>query len=305
MTARIRTGFFVAVVAASFVATVSGDRWYCYKLADHNVDFYNGATGDYASAYDAVTLSGPYDWNSETVMSISGVGSYSTNDTINGSNANYGATGWAGTATNYNACVHSYSDTTVNQYYMDVEPQNNKKYVACHEMGHSFGLEHNSDSYSCMNSYLYDQNVYFPALVDRSTLEEVYCVGCDRIGLQANHGEWMTAPGGTGLGGTVSATASAVGAAETFVVRYLGSGYVGLQARNGQFVRAEGGGGSSVKSDANSIGSHERFYMVELGGGYVALQADNGQYVSSTSGGTVTAGANSVGSLETFYRSWQ
>lgn len=50
---------------------------------------------------------------------------------------------------------------------------------------------------------------------------------------------------------------------------------VALQASNGQYVVAEGGGGGVVNANRDAVGHWETFRMHQLGGGSVALQADN------------------------------
>ena len=60
---------------------------------------------------------------------------------------------------------------------------------------------------------------------------------------------------------------------------------IALQAANGQYLSALGGGGQGIMANAPSIGACEIFKVIDLGNGHVALQAANGQYVSPQNGG--------------------
>ncbi len=66
---------------------------------------------------------------------------------------------------------------------------------------------------------------------------------------------------------------------------------VALQAKNGQYVCAEGGGGGEVRANRNHIKEWETFEWVQLDTGKVALRAHTGQYLNVTGGGVVTAKA--------------
>ncbi|MDD4652414.1 MAG: hypothetical protein PHQ34_09300, partial [Methanothrix sp.] len=80
------------------------------------------------------------------------------------------------------------------------------------------------------------------------------------------------------------------------------SNSVALQAANGQFVCAEGGGGGAVVANRNAIGTWETFKLVDRGNGNYALQAANGQYLCAegSGGGAVVANRNAIGAWETF-----
>jgi myo-inositol-hexaphosphate 3-phosphohydrolase len=82
------------------------------------------------------------------------------------------------------------------------------------------------------------------------------------------------------------------GAWETFELIDQGNGYYALQAANGQFVCAEGGGGREVVANRDAIGAWETFKLIDRGNGNVALQAANGQYVCAEGGGGGAVVAN-------------
>jgi hypothetical protein len=77
---------------------------------------------------------------------------------------------------------------------------------------------------------------------------------------------------------------------------------VALQAANGQYVCAEGGGGQEVVANRDWILGWETFNLIDLGDGNVALQAANGQYVCAENGGggAVVADGSAIGAWETF-----
>ncbi len=77
---------------------------------------------------------------------------------------------------------------------------------------------------------------------------------------------------------------------------------IALQATNGQYVCAEGGGGQKLVANRDAIGPWETFTLTELGIGKVALQAANGQYVCAEGGGgqLVVANRDAIGPWETF-----
>lgn len=77
---------------------------------------------------------------------------------------------------------------------------------------------------------------------------------------------------------------------------------ISLQASNGQYVCAEGGGGQKLVANRDEVGPWETFTLTNLGDGKVALQAANGQYVCAEGGGgqLVVANRDALGSWETF-----
>jgi len=77
---------------------------------------------------------------------------------------------------------------------------------------------------------------------------------------------------------------------------------VALQAYNGQYVCAEGGGGQALIANRNWVQQWETFGLVDMGNGKVALQAYNGQYVCAEGGGgqALLANRNWIKAWETF-----
>lgn len=77
---------------------------------------------------------------------------------------------------------------------------------------------------------------------------------------------------------------------------------VSLRAPNGQYVRAEGGGGQVVTTSGTSMGRFETFTVIERGNNQIALQVDNRLYLSVPhgAGSPVMATAAAISSTEIF-----
>jgi len=89
---------------------------------------------------------------------------------------------------------------------------------------------------------------------------------------------------------------------ETFTTDSTASILISLQAGNGQYVCAEGGGGREVVANRDTIAEWETFGLIDRGNGYYALQADNGQYLCAEGGGgrEVVANRDAIAEWETF-----
>ena len=89
---------------------------------------------------------------------------------------------------------------------------------------------------------------------------------------------------------------------ETFTTDSTASILISLQANNGQYLCAEGGGGHEVVANRDAIAAWETFGLIDRGNGYYALQADNGQYLCAEGGGGngVVANRDWISDWETF-----
>ncbi|WP_336247823.1 SBBP repeat-containing protein [Methanothrix soehngenii] len=89
---------------------------------------------------------------------------------------------------------------------------------------------------------------------------------------------------------------------ETFTTDSTASIFISLQANNGQYLCAEGGGGREVVANRDAIAAWETFGLIDQGDGYYALQADNGQYLCAEGGGGngVVANRDWISDWETF-----
>lgn len=145
---------FVTAFTGGRVA--ASNRWQTWRFATPNISWYNGGTGDYYNIFQEEAVTDSDSWNSSSLVELFQTGSYGTNTTINGLNGYYGATGWIGLATirSNTDCFINYGDAQLNQSYLDDGTYTRiaKKYVACQEIGHLFGLDHTGDTSSCMTS---------------------------------------------------------------------------------------------------------------------------------------------------------
>ncbi len=76
-------------------------------------------------------------------------------------------------------------------------------------------------------------------------------------------------------------------------------GKVAFRAKNGQYLRAEAGGGGSVYADRDALAKFETFSILPPGGDSVAIKTYNGNYLTAD-GENLTARAKSVGPNEIF-----
>jgi hypothetical protein len=301
----------VASFVVGFVVTSNAGHFACRRFADQHIWFYNGATGDYYTAFQGEGITDGDSWHNATAVNLLQVGQYGENDQINAVNANYGASGWFGLA-EPGSCAYPFMTARANQYYLDNQGIGAKMFIACHELGHTVGLGHrgSGENTTCMREGPESGGpILYPQWADQHDFDAVndaysrpaLCQTCPRVALLADNGQWVMAVDGGG--GAVMATANAVGTWETFRLIDVGGGYVALQSISGYYLVAEGGGGREILANRASIGSWEKFRKIDLGGGYIALQAANGQYVVAEGGGgqSLYANRDAIGSWETFF----
>lgn len=138
------------------VGLVASHRWQSWKYADPSIRWYNGGTGDYYNIYQEEAIADGDAWHPFTVVDLTQVGSSGTDDQINSFNGFYGSTGWLGIAEiqAWSGWTIIHGRTRLNQSYLDSGSysRTNKSHVACQEVGHMFGLEHNRNEFdTCMN----------------------------------------------------------------------------------------------------------------------------------------------------------
>ena len=77
---------------------------------------------------------------------------------------------------------------------------------------------------------------------------------------------------------------------------------VAIRARDGEYLRADGGGGGSIRADKRYIDTHEQYRLIDLGNGTVAIRTWNGYHLRAQSGGgsTLHADVTHIGSHERF-----
>lgn len=146
-------------ILVGFTATTwASHTWGCWKFADANINFYNGATGNYSGYLRQEALTDSNSWHNFTKINLTSVASPGTTDHINGYSGFYGNNGWLGIAEilTYSGCTVKQGRCRLNRSYLDFGySATNIKHVACQEVGHLFGLGHNTSSNTtCMNDQI-------------------------------------------------------------------------------------------------------------------------------------------------------
>jgi hypothetical protein len=171
-------GVVLAVMLGLGAGTAfASHRWGCWKYANYAINFYNGGTGDYYNIYQEETRSDSNSWHNYTDINVTQVGSAGSTDHANAYNGYYGSTGWLGIAEiqRYSGCTVLQGRSRLNQSYLDngSYSRTNKKHVACQEIGHLFGLQHNrGSSTTCMNDTILTAPQ--PNSHDRDLINSIY-----------------------------------------------------------------------------------------------------------------------------------
>ncbi len=152
-------------------------RWGCWKYANYSISWYNGGTGDYWYIYNEEARTDSNSWHNYTDISLNPVSAAGSTDHANAYNGYYGATGWLGLAEirGYSGCTVYNGRARLNQTYLDngSYTRTNKKHVACQEVGHLFGLGHNTGSTTtCMNDTILSAPQ--PNSHDQSLINSIY-----------------------------------------------------------------------------------------------------------------------------------
>lgn len=172
----IWTLVLMASAAVGTTAAYASHRWSCWQYANYYVRWYNGATGDYWNIFEEETKSDSNSWHKYTDMYLPAVSSSGTTDHINAYSGYYGANGWLGIAEirRYSGCTIQEGRARLNLSYLQSGySRTAKKHVACQEVGHLLGLEHNRGSNStCMNDTIL--TAPYPNSHDRSLVNSIY-----------------------------------------------------------------------------------------------------------------------------------
>lgn len=168
-------GAFILTFAATTV--MASHRWGCWKYANYYIRWYNGAGGDYWYIYNEETKSDSNSWHKYTDLYLPSVSSAGSTDHINAYAGYYGSTGWLGLASiiRSSGCTIYEGRSQLNRTYLDNGnySRRNKKHVACQEVGHLFGLHHNtSATNTCMNDQIL--SAPYPNSHDRSMINSIY-----------------------------------------------------------------------------------------------------------------------------------
>jgi len=135
-------------------AAYATHRWSCWKYANGSINIYNGATGDYNAIFNEEARTDSNSWHNFTDINLTAVGSAGSTDHANCFSGNYGQNGWLGIAElqRVSGCTILQGRARLNNTYLVSYSRTNKEHVACQEVGHLWGLNHNrGSSTTCMN----------------------------------------------------------------------------------------------------------------------------------------------------------
>jgi hypothetical protein len=142
--------FGLGVLLSRTEGASASHLWGCYKWASANIKYNISATSPYNSYYSQEARTDSNSWHNYTdVNFVTGVGGVSMRSGL------YGSTGWLGLATIniQGGCTIVSANTKLNRSYLDNGyTADQKKRVACHEVGHTTGLQHNPLATSCLRS---------------------------------------------------------------------------------------------------------------------------------------------------------
>jgi hypothetical protein len=152
-----KLAFLLAPVLFGLGAAISlsagaeaGHSWGCYKWSTPNLRYRNIAQSPYNTYYEQETRTDTDSWHNYTVIN------WSSGSGVDMESGQYGNTGWLGIATISirNGCTIVSGRTRLNRTYLDNGQYSTdaKKRVACHEVGHTTGLNHNPLSSSCLKT---------------------------------------------------------------------------------------------------------------------------------------------------------
>lgn len=171
--------FTLAFVLATLVgagAAFASHRWGCWKYANYYIRWYNGASGTYYNAFQQEAKTDGDAWDPYTDLVLPQVSSAGTSDHVNAYSGFYGGTGWLGLASIQRAsgCTILQGNAYLNRSYLDSGySTTNIKHVACQEVGHLWGLDHNrGSSTTCMNDTIL--TVPHPNSHDRDMINSLY-----------------------------------------------------------------------------------------------------------------------------------
>lgn len=153
-------------------------QWGSYQQADTTVKYYFSAGGGWAHYYEDEAIDDTDSWHTASVMDFDPILAYKGCLTeAGGFSGWYGTTGWLGLTT-----LDCLSGSTIlsafmqlNRSYLDSAPYTDAdiRWVACHELGHTFGLDHHSDSNSCIEPSL-GNGAAHPSSHDIAMLDSMY-----------------------------------------------------------------------------------------------------------------------------------
>lgn len=167
--------FTLAALAGASTAFAS-HRWGCWKYANGSINWYNGASGSYNTYYQQEARTDSNSWHNYTDINLTQVSSAGSTDHVNAFSGFYGNNGWLGLASiqRRSGCTVLQGNAYLNRSYLDSGySATNIKHVACQEVGHLFGLNHNrGSSTTCMNDTILTAPQ--PNSHDQSLINSIY-----------------------------------------------------------------------------------------------------------------------------------
>ncbi len=162
MTSARRFSLAVLVFVVAAVPAFATHSWGGYHWArtanPFTLKVENNTTGDWVAHFNTAAS----DWNSSSIMNINGYAGTSTKrcamvaGTVQVCNGTYGSNGWLGLASINISGLHiTQGSAKMNDTYFNTSTYNNpneKLHVMCQEVGHTFGLDHQSTDGSSQNT---------------------------------------------------------------------------------------------------------------------------------------------------------
>ena len=135
-------------------------------------------------------------------------------------------------------------------------------------------------------------------IIDLAGTGGSYTIG-ETYAIRANKGYYLHEAGDD----TITSGSTGVTAYEQFTLVDAGGGKVAIRTPDGYHLRAQSGGGTTLRADVTHIGSHEKFTIVDAGGGKVAFRSHYGYYIKAPyggGGGTVDVTSTGIGYQQRF-----
>ena len=160
--ARLRYAFgaaaFVFAVAAFEPGVSANHSWGGYHWARTSSPFTVELGDNVSAGWDGFLDTAAADWSQSTVLNAVVVGGGAkprncrpTAGRVEVCNATYGANGWLGVAQIWVSGLHITQATTkLNDTYFNTSTYNSpawRQFVACQEIGHTFGLDHQDEAF--------------------------------------------------------------------------------------------------------------------------------------------------------------
>ena len=167
---------WVAIVCLTLGAglATATHRSGCWKYADFAINWYNGGTDDYYNIFQEEAKTDANAWDPATDVVFNQVASAGTTDHLHGYSGFYGATGWLALneITSYTGCTIKSGRFRLNRTYLDGSySRDQKKALACNNIGKLLGLSNDTANTGCMNTSIVAP---YPSAHDRTLINSIY-----------------------------------------------------------------------------------------------------------------------------------